>query len=617
MCREISSLEDENIDFYKKCAYEYHEALIELGGRPTRKVLEKPAWTAVKRKDENRNVAFHDKLDGNVALDRKLMFQHWSKESEYFDEELTRWKEFRTHQQTAENHRWLKIDFDPNATDPRLANILVKLNDWREFQNYQQMKVSRYALSIRRHLKDIMGDETVSAEAASRPNFQCLTDRSLDRFFGLQMALESSENLLTWVEGQIPEILAETSPTLEASTLLQRKFETDLEQQAHAFHHKLLSLEARPDRSVQAPGHSLGFTRKICHWGLETTRLMKDLWEWRVFLKWRRTNMYKSGTSNLEGQASNRLSSHVQVWVDFVAFRQYELDRTRNWVDIWQRMLPEKENALMTSEEGDLGQDSSQGQPTIVRSYVKAFEQDVHTVEARLRSANQQLAQLSSQQSSWALVQVMQNGTKPSHLSPYGPESESSTVDLFKALTLDSRSIFSEVHQAVRSIKAPACGGPESTQSSSIPEVEGGRRTLQSNITKRQAAIVSEDTEPIRVPVDDDICMTDTCEATHSNETVDKGADTASVDDDMSDDEDNRGLRGWIIMPDVDVPEVKSHDKRGIGKLPSNKCRLPSSRQTRSATKQKDVLSSRTPMKIRKPSSKKVKPRRARTLESL
>ena len=634
--RNVSPLEDERIDFYRNCAYEDHEALIELGGRPTREVLEKPAWTTVKEKGGNRNVTFHDY--GNVALNRNLMIQHWSKESEYFDGELTRWKDFRTHQQIAANHGWLKIEFDPNATDPRLANILVKLNDWREFQNYQQMEVSRYALSVRRHLKRIVGDETVSVEAASPPNLQFLTDRSLDRFFGLQMALESSETLLTWVEGQIPEILVETSATLEDNTLLQQKLEIDLAQQAHAFHQKLLSLEARPNRSVQTPGHSLGFTRRMCHWGLETTRLMKDLWEWRVFLKWRRTKLYKSGTSNLKRQASNRLSSHAQVWVDFVAFRKYELDRTRNWVELWQRMLPEKESAPMTTEEKDLELDYFKSYITDIRSNVKAFQQDVHTAKTRLRLAEQQLAQLTSQQSSSASAQLMRNSLKPSHLPPYAPDLESPTVHLFKALTLDSPWKLPEVHRTVQSIKAPFCGALYSVQSSSVPDLEGGRQMQKSSIRRRQAAIISEDIDPIRVPVDDDICMTDTCEAKDSHETVEEGAGTASDDDIMSDDEDistaageDCGLRGWISVPEagrqysctlgqsgwISVPDVKSYGSRKIAKLPSNHCRLPSSRQTRSTIKQNDILSSWTPMKVRKHSSKKVKPMRARTLESL
>ena len=246
------------MDHYKRCAYEDYEALIELGGRPTRKVLE------------------------NVALDKKLMVQHWSKESEYFDDELTRWKEFKLYQ---ENHPWSKIDFDPTATDPQLANILVKLNDWREFQKYQQMKIGGYDLSIRKFMgnpEDIVHDETVSAEAASYPNLRYLTGRSRDRFFELQLALESSETLLTWIEGQIPEILAETSATLEDSPLLQRQLETELEQQAHALHQEWVSLEERPDCSVQTPSQSLGFTERVCRWGLETTRLMKKLWEWRA-----------------------------------------------------------------------------------------------------------------------------------------------------------------------------------------------------------------------------------------------------------------------------------------------------------------------------------------------
>ena len=602
------------MDDYKSGAYENRDALIELGGRPSRKVLEKPAWTANYEK-------FHGNLDGIIALDPDFMLNHWSEEWERFDDELTRWKEFRVHQQTAENYLWLKIGFDPKTTDPRLADILVKLNDWREFQGYQQVRVGRDALSIwriTRALENIVRKEAVSAEAASCPNLQYQIHNPLDGFFIRQMAFETSESLLTWVEGQIPEILAETSATLETDSPLQRQLEIKLEQQAHAFYQELQSLEARPDRLVQTPSHPLSFTRRVCHWGLETTRLMKDLWEWRIFLKWRRKNLCKSSTSNLEGQASDRLSSHVQVWVDFVAFRQYELDRTRSWVRGWQRMLPEKENTRMTTEE-ELGLEIRDGYPTTVRSYVKAFQQDVHTAETRLRSAEQQLAQLSSQQSSSASAQVMQNSTKPSHLPPYAPESESSAVDLFKGLNLDSPWIFSEVHRTVQSIKAPICGAPYSVQSSTVPEIKGGRRTQKCNITKKQAATVSDGMDATRVPVDDDIRMTDTCEAIYPHETVGEGADTAPVNAVMSGVEDILTIAGADLAKVSLIPmaEVKSCGTREVTKSPSNNCQLPSSRQTRSATKHNDILSSRTPMKIRKKSSKKVKPMRAQTLASL
>ena len=151
----------------------------------------------------------------------------------------------------------------------------------------------------------------------------------------------------------------------------------------------------------------------------------------------------------------------------------------------------------------------------------------------------------------------MQNGPKPSHPPPYTPDSDPSTVDLFKDLTLDSPWIFPELHRTIQSIKAPICGFPYSVQSSFIPDSEGGRRIQKSNVAKSKAAILSEDMDPVPVPVDDDICMTDTCEATYSDETTEEDAETASVDDVMSDNEDistlasaDRGQRGWIVVPD-------------------------------------------------------------------
>ena len=189
-------------------------------------------------------------------------------------------------------------------------------------------------------------------------------------------------------------------------------------------------------------------------------------------------------------------------------------------------------------------------------------------------------------------------------------DSESSTVEQFKALTLDSHRTLPEINRTVQSIESPIREAPYPVQSSFVPHLEDRRRIQKSNIRKSQAAIVSEDVDSTRAPVDNDISMTDTCEATDLHEIVGEGAGTASDDDSMSDDEDistiagaHRGRGEWILVPDVE-----SHSTQRVAKLPTNNSQVPSSRQTRSATKQKDILSSRTPMKIGKHSSKKDKP---------
>ena len=100
--------------------------------------------------------------------------------------------------------------------------------------------------------------------------------------------------------------------------------------------------------------------------------------------------------------------------------------------------------------------------------------------------------------------------------------------------------IHPEVHRTIHSTKAPI---PYSVQLSSVPDLEGGRRIQKNNIAKSQAAIVSEDMDPVPVSVDDDICMTDTCEGTFFHETIEEGADTAFVDV-MSDEEDISTIDG-------------------------------------------------------------------------
>ncbi|KAM0804741.1 hypothetical protein BDR22DRAFT_885412 [Usnea florida] len=294
-------------------------------------------------------------------------------------------------------------------------------------------------------LEDIVRDETVSAQVASRPNLHYLPDRSLDRFFELQMALKSSETLVKWIEGQFPEMPAETSATLEARVA--------------ELGSKTMSLTAtsRPFFGIYPENLPLGLGDYSANEG-------------------------SMGMASLPEVAED---DPVQIW------------------------------------------------------HIEPSRTGIRLILIARTGLEQRLGQLSSQQSSSASAQLMQDGRKHSHSPPYAPDLESSTVNLFKGLTLDSPWIFPELHRTIQSIKATICGIPYSVQSSSVPDLQGGRRVQVINVAKSQGAIVSGDMDPFT-----------------SHETIQEGADTAFVDDVMSDDEDistidgaDRGQRGWIIVP--------------------------------------------------------------------
>ena len=168
--REVTPSDLDWLEGYKSDAYKYHDTLVEMGGRPTRQVLEKPAGKVIYGKDEIRIMDDHGKLQCTTALDENLTLHHWMKEYARFEEESDRWKDFRKVQKTMPQVPLLKFTFDSSNMDQRLVDILVRLNDWREFHFYQRRKVGDALLSIRsitESMKEIMHEEDASKETIS------------------------------------------------------------------------------------------------------------------------------------------------------------------------------------------------------------------------------------------------------------------------------------------------------------------------------------------------------------------------------------------------------------------------------------------------------------------
>lgn len=576
--REVSPFDEEFTEDYKRHAYNYHDTLIEMGGRPTRPVLEKPAGNAVYEKDEIRIMDNHGGFQGTIAIDENLTHHHWTEECDRFYKELERWKEFRDHQRDTEDQPLLKTAIDPENTDQRLVKVLVRLNDWREFQHYQQVKVGRAAMltwKVTRALEKIARKEAVSDEATSSPKTQYTIDTCLDQLFIRQQGLETSEMQLTWIESQIAEILSEACASLQATFPLQRQLEMNLEQQANAYHQKLEALEARPDASVRSPHQSAGFAQRLCHWGSEICRLMKELWEWKIFLRWRKTKPFTSQTGTHEEQESSGRSSDLQIWVDYVAYRRYQLDRTQSWVASWQRLLKSNEDDMETASKG-LALLVLQDSTATVRANVKKFQQDIHTAEFRLRLAEQQLAELSSHESSSAPAQVTQQNTGHPRLPPSSLESKSPESIPGDLKLTDLGSSPTKVHRLSGSTNSPISGIPGSVQPS------------KGKINEKQPVTVADVLVPNQVILDDAIQLTDTAENSYPHEAFGEHEGARSVDIWRS------SVEG-TLMSDIEDPVTTSPPPaynlsiKGRGSRAKRKSRLPvdqvpTSRKTRSAT---------------------------------
>ena len=388
------------LEDYKCGAYKYHDKLVEMGGRPTRQVLEHPAGTAIYGKDEIRIIGENGELKITVAPNEDLTVHHWKTECTLFEEELERWELFRKSQETAIQVPLLKIQFDSNSLDQRLIDVLIRLNDWRDYQHYQRKKVGHDLMHIRcstQQMKEIMYEESASREPTSSVEIQ----RALAYYFwdkdvlSKQMNLEASQAHLAWIESQILEILAEACASLAANIPLLQELDMKLEEQANSFDQELKTLKAKPACPVQYPHQSAKLTQRLCHWGSEITRLIYEYWEWKVFLRWRKTPQCNGKVANTRELASGEQVSDLQLWRDYVSCRRDQLDRSRIWVAGWQEEILFRENKIKTTPREHVYMLESS--ISDLRTSVVEFQKDVQIAELRFRSAEQQLAEISTQ----------------------------------------------------------------------------------------------------------------------------------------------------------------------------------------------------------------------------
>ena len=589
--REATPTDEDMLEDYIRNAYKYHDLLLTMGGRPTRAVLKEPIGKAIYEHDEIRIVDDREELHDTIALHENFTVHHWIKECARFGEELDRWQKFRDYQQVTEFEPLLKASFDPENTDQRLVKILVGLNDWREFQYYQQAEIGRATVltwKTTRHMESIMREEATSDEPTASPEVQNGLEICFRQAFPQQQTLETSQIQLAWAESQIPEILAEACSLLEAACPLQRQLEMRLEKQVNALNQELKSLEAKPDCLMHAPHQSAGLAQRIAHWGSEMTRLMAEHWEWKMFLAWRETKPYtEKSTKNGEQETNGRLSD-LQIWVDHVAYRKYQLDRTRSWVAGWVRLQRLRENDINTTPR-DQGLFILENTISQIQAYVKKFQQDIHTAELQVRSAEQHLAELSSQRFSPATVRITQQSDKHPQLplSPPGSELTDSISEDPKIVSLSSSP--TQVHRLRGAANSHTNGIPDSVKSSNIPKKGRRTRAFGKNINKKQRATVTDVVAPDQVVVDNGNRMRDAPDSPYPGEAVGEREGAESTDHPTSDVQDT--LMTDIQDPVNDrLPLVSKVNSKGRGtrifrRLPSPTEQAPTSRKTRPAKK--------------------------------
>ena len=456
--------------------------------------------------DEIRIVDNSGELQCTLALDANLIAHHWWTESSLFEEELDRWTEFRRYQQTMPHKPLLKLSFDQGSLDQRLIDILTRLNDWREYQHYQQQVKIGNALKLswkhRRVIKKILDGEAIPGMIHIRPEIGCRMSTYFDNNMVSyrQTEMETAQMRLVWIDRQILEILAEACGLLEADIPLQQQLETKLVLQANTFDQELKRLEARPSRSVQVPLQSAGFSQRICHWGSEINRLMHDHFECRLFGKWRKLRPTTEQTAFIGEQVASGRLSDLQVWEDWVAYRQYQLDSARIWEAGWQQLLTLSEKEINTTPREHL----YMLEITIsdLRAKVDKLQQDVQVAELQVRSAEQQLDDFAQQRprlgTSYTTEQIT---TRPS--LPLGPLDSESTAIIYDDSTLPKG------HWTTSSTVSPVTGIPSSVQSSHALNKEEEIQAKRQDPTTRQPIPVAEAAVPHQITADNDFQTTD------------------------------------------------------------------------------------------------------------
>lgn len=406
--REDTPTDKELLENYKRAAYRDHDTLVGMGGRPTRKVFEEPAGKAVFEKDQIRIFDEHGEPQGTVGPNEDLTVHHWKTECVRFEEELDRWKEFRDYQPGMVGYPLLKCTFNSDGTDQRLVEILVRLNDWREFQYYYQRKKVGEALKwtwqSMRDMRNLLDEEAMPEDLTSSSKIACKLVGCLQEASSRQWRLDTSQKQLAWIESQIPKILTESYASLEADLILHRQLEMKLEQQAKELNQELEKWEARPVRSLQPPPQSTRSSQRIHHWGAETTRLMQEREEWKIFMRWRDNQPSTEDAAITAIQEQSEQLSDLRIWTDYVSYRRYQLYRIQRWLAGLQMLLKYRENKLNTTPRDQL--DMLNGAISWLRADVEKVQYDINTAELEVRSAEEQLAKISSKQLSPAPVQM-------------------------------------------------------------------------------------------------------------------------------------------------------------------------------------------------------------------
>ncbi|KAL9124035.1 MAG: hypothetical protein Q9217_006595, partial [Psora testacea] len=404
-------------------AKEAYNTLIQMGGRPTGSIRPIPPWERYVdlgdlcyRYAEKEETLFYSQWHGTKpdsaasSTEAGYIAGHWINERKRCSEELRRWQGFLSAQQWRREHcpeflREEDIERQRYPHDPHLTASLKKWKDWKEYRTYFQRGIDRCNERIEGARRSVEAIQRKDPELVlNKGKLRGYYDSDwLDFIESQREWVAAEEKLLKWVKQQLPAILSECATLLMGvlTSLCEMELRSELE--AKGVFNTLVETGGRPTRPIrpvtkrQEHDYTDEHLHVLCHWEGECSQFEEELREWKKFLDYRQKKEADERTGvQLEGQQSTDITTQVELWKDFRAYRQLEVENAKQWVEFWQRQLEDfrdREDRCVRQGQTEVAY-RLHSKAKDARSYVKEAQKQVRPAEVQLKWAEEQLSAL-------------------------------------------------------------------------------------------------------------------------------------------------------------------------------------------------------------------------------
>ncbi len=491
-------------------AKEAYDTLVHMGGRPTRPIRFNPRWKKVLvdgelwYKDfEEIEVLFYDSFGsqpqrGLRSTEADFVAGHWGAERKQFEEELGRWQHFHKTQQRRREHRpefarEEDMERQPYPHDPHLTASLKKLRDWKEYLNYFQRGIDRCKKRIEGVRQVVEAIQRKDPEVEEKLHNGQGDHFWLGRIESMREWVAAEEKRREWVKQQLPVVLSECAASLMGAPTSCREMELRSELEAKGVLNTLMETGGRPTRPIRPVPDSLErdhtdeHLRVLCHWQGECSQFEEELREWKKFLDYRQKKEADRRTEvQLEERRCAETTSQVDVWKDYRAYQQLEVENAKQWVEFWQRQVKnfqEIENRCARRGDGPTAR-RYHSEAEDARSYVEEVRKQVRPAEMRLAWVEQQLSGLLAERAgSMTEMSMSDHLEDQAKLQKRASRSGQSTLNDLKSNLSDKSAPRSNPDKKKSRASADSTLGP--THTSRVSKAAGRkapRRRRQSNI---------------------------------------------------------------------------------------------------------------------------------------